>query len=370
MTTFFETLQEEILLSIIIPVYNVEEYVLRCLESCTVQQMTSKYKYEVICVDDGSTDRSLEIVQEYAAKHDLVKVIHKSNGGVSSARNCGMAVAQGRYLWFVDSDDWIAEGSIGAIGDSLLNFAGGQLDCILFASHQVAEYENKVVDHICDAKLVRGGYETTKTSYSSSVWCRWFSTELIRNHGFLFEEDMKYSEDTLFLAKVKMKCVNQLIIEDVCYYYYQRPTSAMHGINANEHVFCMLRLAMEYRSMQMHSSDSKIKKRMQHAFTRAMQALCRDLCLYCDDRKTVREILKLLKERKLYPFGIDWSNFRIDRKQSLKNDVLNWMFALISIEPIFWLQYLICGKLFSGKRTDQRFDIVRLDSLLTKSGVN
>lgn len=136
MTTFFETLQEEILLSIIIPVYNVEKYVLRCLESCTVQQMNSKYKYEVICVDDGSTDRSLEIVQEYAAKHDLLKVIHKSNGGVSSARNCGMSVAQGRYLWFVDADDWIAEGSIGAIGDSLQNLAGGgqaglRIVCIL-----------------------------------------------------------------------------------------------------------------------------------------------------------------------------------------------------------------------------------------------
>lgn len=367
MTTFFETLQEEILLSIIIPVYNVEKYVLRCLESCTVQQMNSKYKYEVICVDDGSTDRSLEIVQEYAAKHDLVKVIHKSNGGVSSARNCGMSVAQGRYLWFVDADDWIAEGSIGAIGDSLQNIAGGgKPDCVLFASRQVTEYENIVIHRIHDAKLVSGGYETTKTSYSNSVCCRWFSTELIKDNGFLFEEDMKYAEDTLFLAKAKMKCKNQLVIEDALYYYFQRSASAMHGINANEHVFCMLRLAIEYRSMQMYSPESKVRNRMQHAYTRAMQALCRDLCLYCDDRKTVREILKLLKERRLYPFGIDWSNFRIDRKQSLKNDILNWMFALISIEPIFWLQFLICGKLFSSKRTDQEFDIDRLNSLLTK----
>lgn len=240
----------------------------------------------------------------------------------------------------------------------------------MFASRQVAEYENKVIDHIRDAKLVSGGYETTKTSYSNSVCCRWFSTELIRNHGFLFEEDMKYAEDTLFLAQFKMKCKNQLIIEDACYYYYQRPTSAMHGINANEHVFCMLRLAIEYRSMLIHSSDSQVKSRMQHAYTRAMQALCRDLCLYCNNKQTVREILKLLKERKLYPFGIDWGNFRIDRKQSLKNDILNWMFALISIEPIFWLQYLICGKLFSSKRTDQGFDIDRLNSLLIKLGTS
>ena len=75
---------DDLLVSIIIPVYNVKEYLARCLESCTVQQMkNSKHKYEVICVDDGSTDNSLEIIREYASKYDLIKIICKNNKGVS-----------------------------------------------------------------------------------------------------------------------------------------------------------------------------------------------------------------------------------------------------------------------------------------------
>ena len=212
-----------------------------------------------------------------------------------------------------------------------------------------------------------GGYETTKKSYSGSVWCRWFSKKMIIDNGFLFDEDMKYSEDTLFLSRVKSKCRNQLIIEDTLYYYYQRQTSALHKINASNHAYCMLRLAIEYKSNQENISDSKAKDRMAFAYTRAMQAFCRDLCLYCNDKKSVREILEIIKDRKLYPFGIDWSNFRIDRKQSLKNDILNWMFALISIEPIFWMQWFFCGKLFKNMRKNQKFDVSVFAALLTNS---
>lgn len=348
---------DDLLVSIIIPVYNVQEYIARCLESCTAQQMkNSKHKYEVICVDDGSTDSSLEIIKAYALKYGLITVISKSNNGVSSARNCGMSVAKGKYIWFVDSDDWIAEGSVGAIGDALAK-QSEYPDCVLFSFRQVTEYENKTIDIINDVKLVEGGYGTSKKSYSGSVWCRWFSKKMISDNGFLFDEDMRYSEDTLFLSRVKLICRNQILIEDICYYYYQRQTSALHKINAAYHAYCMLRLAIEYKKNQEYLSDSHSKVRMAFAYTRAMQAFCRDLCLYCNDKKLVGEILAILKERKLYPFGIDWCNFRIDKKQSLKNDILNWMFALISIEPIFWIQWFLCGKLFKNMRKNQKFDV-------------
>ena len=218
-----------------------------------------------------------------------------------------------------------------------------------------------------DAKFVRGGYETTKKSYSNSVCCRWLSKKILTDNGFLFDDDMKYAEDTLFLSNIRLKCRNMLVIEDICYYYYQRQTSAMHKIDAASHAYAMLRLAIQYRTNQQNLSDMQLKKRMKFAYTRAMQAFCRDLCLYCNDKKSVREILEILKDRKLYPFGIDWSNFRIDRKQSLKNDILNWMFALISIEPIFWMQWFFCGKLFKNMRKNQKFDVSFFAALLTNS---
>ena len=93
-------------ISIIVPVYNAEEYLSRCLDSILEQDMTS---YEVILVDDGSTDSSSLICDRYSATDPRFRTIHKPNGGVSSARNAGLNLAKGEYLMFVDSDDYIAD---------------------------------------------------------------------------------------------------------------------------------------------------------------------------------------------------------------------------------------------------------------------
>jgi glycosyltransferase involved in cell wall biosynthesis len=91
-------------ISVIIPVYNVEKYLRRCLDSVINQTFRD---LEIICVNDGSTDSSSEILEEYKSKDERIIVINKVNGGLSSARNAGMKVAQGEYIGFVDSDDWI-----------------------------------------------------------------------------------------------------------------------------------------------------------------------------------------------------------------------------------------------------------------------
>ena len=91
-------------ISIIVPVYNVEKYLKRCIDSILNQSFTD---FELILVDDGSTDNSGEIIDEYAIKDERIKVIHKENGGLSSARNVGIEYSKGNYIAFVDSDDYI-----------------------------------------------------------------------------------------------------------------------------------------------------------------------------------------------------------------------------------------------------------------------
>ena len=91
-------------ISVIIPVYNVEKYLKRCLDSVINQTFRD---LEIICVNDGSTDGSSEILEEYKSKDERIIIINKVNGGLSSARNAGMKVARGEYIGFVDSDDWI-----------------------------------------------------------------------------------------------------------------------------------------------------------------------------------------------------------------------------------------------------------------------
>lgn len=96
------------LLTIVIPVYNVEKYLARCLDSVCRQGFVIG-ELEVLLIDDGSNDRSNGIAREYAQKYPFIRVIRKENGGLSSARNCGIDHAQGKYVMFLDSDDYIAE---------------------------------------------------------------------------------------------------------------------------------------------------------------------------------------------------------------------------------------------------------------------
>lgn len=98
-------------LSIIIPVYNVEKYVGRCLESCLDQDLP-KDEYEIIVVNDGTQDNSVQVIEKYIKPENNVTLIHRENGGLSAARNTGLKHAQGEYVWFVDSDDWIEKDSL------------------------------------------------------------------------------------------------------------------------------------------------------------------------------------------------------------------------------------------------------------------
>lgn len=106
-------MEESVMVSIVVPIYNVKEYLPRCIESVLCQ---SYKKYEIILVDDGSTDGSSEICDMYASKHACIHVVHKKNGGLSSARNVGLNYGtKGKYIMFLDSDDFWKEDNLGNI---------------------------------------------------------------------------------------------------------------------------------------------------------------------------------------------------------------------------------------------------------------
>ena len=130
-----------ILVSIIVPVYNVEKYLERCLDSLINQTLKD---IEIILVDDGSTDDSGNICDKYAKKDKRIKVIHKENGGLSDARNIGLSIANGRYLQFVDSDDFIHKQMIEILYNTIIN--------------------NNADISICDFDKV---YENTKIKYNT-----------------------------------------------------------------------------------------------------------------------------------------------------------------------------------------------------------
>ena len=124
-------------ISVVVPVYNVEKYLKQCLDSILVQTFSN---IEIICVNDGSTDNSRKILEEYKNKDSRIKIVDKKNGGLSSARNAGMKVAVGEFISFIDSDDWIEPTMLEKLYESMTTH---NTDITICAVHQFDEQKQK-----------------------------------------------------------------------------------------------------------------------------------------------------------------------------------------------------------------------------------
>lgn len=134
------------LLSIIIPVYNVERYIRKCLSSILIQvkESNSMDKVELIIVNDGSQDCSMQIVEEFACKYNFISLIEQENKGLSAARNSGLSAAIGKYVWFFDSDDYLKDNSLARI----LDFLADGYDLYAVGMEHVDEKENVLCDYL------------------------------------------------------------------------------------------------------------------------------------------------------------------------------------------------------------------------------
>lgn len=128
------------LLSIIVPIYNVERYLRKCVDSLLRQDLSTE-EYEIILVDDGSPDRCGVICDDYASKYENIRVIHRENGGLSAARNSGIEVAQGKYIQFVDSDDYLDPNVMKTLVDKI---ESGNLDVLRFDYRNVNENNEEI----------------------------------------------------------------------------------------------------------------------------------------------------------------------------------------------------------------------------------
>lgn len=201
--------------SVIIPVYMTEQYIKRCIESVLAQTFTD---YELILVDDGSPDNCGAICDKYAKIDPRVVALHQENAGVSTARNRGIDAAQGEYVVFIDSDDWVSENYLLDLSltdaDLVCNsFSIYDESGMLIKRHMLTPC--KVSAENCEIiKLLRDG----ALSYMIS---KRFKTDIIKKHGIHFAKDINHSEDTLFIIDY-LQCSESIIVEDIDNYYYIR----------------------------------------------------------------------------------------------------------------------------------------------------
>jgi glycosyltransferase involved in cell wall biosynthesis len=219
-------------LSVIVPIYKVEQYLCKCVDSLLNQDL-SEEEYEIILVDDGSPDRCGAICEDYAINHPNVKVIHRKNGGLSSARNSGIEVARGQYVQFVDSDDYLEHNVLKTLVDKM---DADKVDVLRFNYQNVNErYEffepNKVSkpfvdyrDEICSGL----SFLTERLGFGCYAWQFMIQRELLDNCRF---QEGIYFEDTEWTPRLlhKASCVTSTDL--IVYNYLMREGSITQSVD-------------------------------------------------------------------------------------------------------------------------------------------
>jgi glycosyltransferase involved in cell wall biosynthesis len=213
-------------ISIIIPVYNTAPYIRKCLDSVINQTYRN---LEIICINDGSTDGSGKICDEYAAKDSRIRVFHKENGGLSSALNVGLENFTGTYLGFVDSDDW-AEPDMFEVLHKALKNSGAHISIASYfidtdAKSTPMANKEQIPDGVIGTKnmllypLKRDYY----ICFCGYVWNKLYLTDIVRESGLFFDNKIKYGMDVLFYAALVStgKCTG-VYTDKPLYHYYQR----------------------------------------------------------------------------------------------------------------------------------------------------
>jgi glycosyltransferase involved in cell wall biosynthesis len=218
--------------SIVIPVYNVEKYLEQCLNSVLNQSYNDPY--EVICVNDGSTDSSLAILRDYEKHYQYLKIIDTKNGGTASARNIGLENAAGEYVWFVDSDDWIAENSLQIIENQLKN---EDLDVLGFNGKLIYENDGRIEFDEMQPETFTSGWEyynkyalQGRKFHFVCVVLRVYRREFLIENQLFFDKGVSF-EDNLWIPQVFYSAKKTMVISDYLYFYLIREGSKMTQIN-------------------------------------------------------------------------------------------------------------------------------------------
>ncbi len=214
-------------ISIIIPVYNVEKYLRQCLDSLIGQTLKN---IEIICVNDGSKDNSLEILREYKNKDSRIVIIDQINQGVSVARNNALKIAKGEYIGFVDSDDWVDADFFEklyysaikndcdiAVGGIAWNFTSGELDFIDL-KFKKSKIFNKTPDK----------YKITRVAKAAYIWNKIYKKELFEKLKLEFEPGICY-EDMMFSHIILHESEKLVTVPNTFYHYRANPLSLVHN---------------------------------------------------------------------------------------------------------------------------------------------
>ncbi len=268
------------MISIIIPVYNVEKYLLACLRSISLQTFKD---FEVILVNDGSTDRSGSICDDYVKIDNRFKIYHKQNGGVSSARNYALNKVQGEWVFFCDSDDLLYHNTL----ETLIRNIDKDIDCSM-GGYIIINEQNDVIEENKIYKTCKMSIQETLVDFyhpqfnmfNGYIVNRLFKRSIIERHKLRFREDIYIKEDGLFLVQYLCKCRRgTFYTTEPVYKYIMHSSSAMNQkIKAiNKESISRLTASLEcYKEIKRANYTNILPIAKEHVFVIRQQLLITD----------------------------------------------------------------------------------------------
>lgn len=237
--------------SIIVPIYNVEKYIQRCVKSLMSQEY---HNIEIILVNDGSPDRSLDIINKLKVMDSRIIVIDKNNGGVSSARNAGIKQSSGDYLMFVDGDDWIEPNYVSYFVD-LIEHSGLPVGMNF---NNYIDFDNPGTDSI-DIISNKKAMEFIYLGYIfMAVWNKIYESSFIKKNNILFDETLWYGEGMLFNIDCLQKLDKVVVGGKSVYHQVTNPNSAMRKFNLKSNM-CGIK-SLEIQKNHIVDKDPRIIK--------------------------------------------------------------------------------------------------------------
>lgn len=229
-------------ISVILPIYNVEKYLTHCLDSLLAQTYTN---LEIILVNDGSKDNSLEICKSYAKKDSRFVVIDQANQGVSIARNTGIEAATGEYIAFIDPDDWVEPEMYASMLARIKKYESPICLCNYYKDTKLRSHsklfrfdkevlqKDEIIEELVNNMIGMPDLLPKYVYVMGSVWRGLFNRTFLNENKLRFVPKLTIMEDLVFMVQALLKCSQVGIDQGVWYHYVQRGTSALHSYNGH-----------------------------------------------------------------------------------------------------------------------------------------
>ncbi|MBQ8026976.1 MAG: glycosyltransferase [Clostridia bacterium] len=333
-------------LSVIVPVYNSEKYLTKTLDSLAAQ--TVKDDMQIILIDDGSTDSSSYMCDDFASKRPDTVIIHRKNGGVSAARNAGLKEATGEYIGFVDADDTVAPDYF----EKLLT-AAKENDCDMAMSGftLIFNSEERPNSPFADGEIFHSRDISEKIArmmlsrgYLNSVWSKIFRRSIIEEFEVKFPDGIKIGEDKRFILEFLLHCSSAVYAGNCGYYYYDVASSAMHSDKKMQQL-----ISTDDDEMRIFVSlglDSKTVREEKSAFLFSELADFLQRC-YSKSRKEAKQVAKLHFSNDELMTKIDFAAKYIKQNNGTTYTLLATAFARRSV-------FLTLAVLYIQKKINER----------------